>query len=196
LPTSPGNQKDETPLDDNRAAFFFALIAMSNEVVQFVPEESIRRLVDAAFEADRHKLLRLLTGADIQHVGATSVPGSLTKGDLDIQVRVPANEFVNAERVLAGYYPRNEGSIRTSEFSSFKNDHVQPHLGIQLTVIGGEFDFFYKLRDLLRSRSDLRDNFNALKQRFAGRAISEYRDAKANFIESLLASEPVVAPKP
>ena len=164
---------------------------MSEELVHFVAEETVRNAIEAAFQQHRRNLLQRLPAVDIQHVGGTSVPGCLTKGDLDIQVRVPPSAFAEAERVLAQHYSRNEGSIRTGDFASFKDDAASPPLGIQLTASGGRFDMFCKLRDVLRARPNLLEQFNALKRRHEGRSMESYRAAKAAFIEAILQSDPI-----
>jgi GrpB-like predicted nucleotidyltransferase (UPF0157 family) len=61
---------------------------------------------------------RLPATADVRHIGATAVPDCLTKGDLDIVVRVPSDDFADADTALATLFARNEGSIRTEGFSS------------------------------------------------------------------------------
>jgi uncharacterized protein len=38
--------------------------------------------------------------AEIEHIGATSVPGALTKGDVDLLVSVPAERFGAAVAAL------------------------------------------------------------------------------------------------
>jgi GrpB-like predicted nucleotidyltransferase (UPF0157 family) len=69
---------------------------------------------------------KFLTGllppaADVRHIGATAIPGCLTKGNLDIVVRVPIDQFSDTDAVLASHLAPNEGFIRS-----------KPHLGIQL----------------------------------------------------------------
>jgi GrpB-like predicted nucleotidyltransferase (UPF0157 family) len=115
---------------------------MSDELVHFVAEESIRPVIQRAFEDHQRRLQRLLPEADIQHIGGTSVPGSLTKGDLDIQIRVTQSGFAAAEKAISENYSRNDGSICTANFASFKDDSLSPPLGIQLTAIGSECDVF------------------------------------------------------
>ena len=39
--------------------------------------------------------------AEIRHVGATAIPGCLTKGDLDVAVRVERADFAPADRQIA-----------------------------------------------------------------------------------------------
>ncbi|WP_234028567.1 GrpB family protein [Lentibacillus sp. Marseille-P4043] len=57
-----------------------------------------------------------MSEAVIQHVGSTTIPNSITKGDLDIQVRVKAHLFPNAVQELSKLYELNEGSVKTEEF--------------------------------------------------------------------------------
>lgn len=128
----------------------------------------------------------MLPWADVQHVGSTAVPGSLTKGDLDIQVRVPADRFAEAEACLAGRYDRNTGSLSNASFASFKNDDLPIPLGIQLSAIDGPQDIFVRWRDLMLADPTLVDAYNALKRRFHGGDMGAYRAAKTAFIESVL----------
>ncbi|HEX7027032.1 MAG TPA: GrpB family protein, partial [Gammaproteobacteria bacterium] len=57
-----------------------------DESVFFVPEAAVREKIARRFDHVKRQLLGLLPLADIQHVGSTAIPGSFTKGDLDIQV--------------------------------------------------------------------------------------------------------------
>lgn len=128
--------------------------------------------------------------ADIRHIGATAVPGCLTKGDLDIVVRVPACDFAAADAVLAARYARNAGSVRTDDFSAFEAPHEQPPLGIQLTAIGGLFDDFHRLVDALSASPDLLTAYNALKRAHDGGDMAAYREAKGAFVAQAVASAP------
>ncbi len=53
---------------------------------------------------------------DIQHIGSTAIPNSITKGDLDIQVRVSKEDFTKAVEILSTIYDINEGSTKTDFF--------------------------------------------------------------------------------
>lgn len=108
------------------------------------PDPDVARAeAERLFARVEEELRSLLSApADIRHVGATAVPGCLTKGDLDVVVRVEADAFVEADRALSVRFPRNDGSKRTDSFSAFEDSGVVPHLGIQLTVVGGADDYF------------------------------------------------------
>jgi hypothetical protein len=49
--------------------------------------------------------------------------------------------------LLTARFARNDGSIRTDSFSAFEDASADPHLGIQLTAIGGPHDFFHLFVD-------------------------------------------------
>ena len=72
-------------------------------------------------------------------MGSTAVPHSLTKG---VQVRVTSEQFQKSVQILSRLYELNEGSVKTDCFRAFKDDSTVPPLGIQLTIIDSEYDFF------------------------------------------------------
>jgi GrpB-like predicted nucleotidyltransferase (UPF0157 family) len=76
-----------------------AVVSEADEVsVWFLPEAHFRTRVLQRFEQLKAELAVLIPDADIQHVGSTAIPGSLTKGDLDIQIRVVAATYPIALR--------------------------------------------------------------------------------------------------
>ncbi|MGE0629230.1 MAG: GrpB family protein [Hyphomicrobiaceae bacterium] len=126
--------------------------------------------------------------ADIRHIGATAVPGCLTKGDLDVVVRVPAADFDAADALLASRFARNEGSVRTDAFSAFEDAGCHPHLGIQLVAVDGPLDEFHRFVEALLKSSALVDEYNTLKRRYVGVEMETYRAAKGAFVEKVLAT--------
>ena len=124
--------------------------------------------------------------ADIRHIGATAVAGCLTKGDLDIVVRVGAEDFIAADEALGMRFARNIGSKRTASFSSFEDVETSPHLGVQLTVAGGEDDYFHLFVEALRRDRKLAVQYNVLKKQFDGQPMDVYRAAKSAFVTTVL----------
>jgi GrpB-like predicted nucleotidyltransferase (UPF0157 family) len=94
--------------------------------------------------------------------------------------------FLKINEALSTVYDNNDGSIKTNEFKAFKDDTVIPHLGIQLTVVGSEFDFFWKFRDVLLQNDQYRIEYDNLKRKFEGKAMEEYREAKNDFFSRLM----------
>jgi GrpB-like predicted nucleotidyltransferase (UPF0157 family) len=159
-----------------------------DESVSFAPLESFGDAIARRFEEVAAQLRELLPGADIQHVGSTAIPGTLTKGDLDVQVRVPATEYSRAKRELAKIFLLNVGGFASDDAISFEDDSVRPSLGIHLTVIDGSGDIQWKFRDLLTASSDLRADYDRLKRQFDGGSMAQYREAKAEFIFQVMQS--------
>ncbi len=131
------------------------------------------------------QLRAVLPRAVIVHVGGTSLPDGLTRGDLDIQVRVRSEDFEDACHAVSALYEDNAGGF-TDQGHSFKSDASDPPLGVHVTVIDGPSDIQHRQRDLLRARPDLRAAYDALKRRFDGGEMSAYREAKARFFDRLL----------
>jgi len=133
--------------------------------------------------------LRRLLGPEvtISHVGATAVPGCLTKGDVDIVVHTESKSFSDAREILDGNYAKNLGSPRDDNFTSYSDDTGAFPLGIQLVVSGSEHDTFERFAERLRQSDVLLASYNELKRSFAGADMEIYRKAKAGFIARVLA---------
>jgi GrpB-like predicted nucleotidyltransferase (UPF0157 family) len=154
--------------------------------------DAARLAAQELFTTVQKELATLLPpSAEVLHIGATAIPGCLTKGDLDIVVRVARPDFANVERLLASRFARNSGSVCTEEFAAFEEDERSPHLGIQLTVVGGPLDVFHYFAEALRDNSDLVRRYNEIKLGCSGQPMADYRAAKDIFIGRVLASCPL-----
>ncbi|UYZ24069.1 GrpB family protein [Mesobacillus jeotgali] len=160
--------------------------AINTEKVNFIHHNTLSEKAEETFLLHKTLIAILLPEADIQHVGSSAVPNSITKGDLDIQVRVEAYLFPKAVQELSKLYEVNEGSTKSQTFRAFKDDSVDPPLGVQLTVIGSEYDFFWKFRDILIMNEQYRKEYDELKRNFEGRDMELYRKAKNEFFERLM----------
>ncbi|MBA2873368.1 GrpB family protein [Thermaerobacillus caldiproteolyticus] len=156
------------------------------EQVHFFDQSNFHEQAEKTFLLHKAKIKSLLPEADVQHVGSTAIPKSLTKGDLDIQVRVTQDLFLMAVQKLSTLYSVNEGSIKTEYFRAFKDDLTVPPLGVQLTVIGSELDLFWKFRDVLLLNDTYRVEYDQLKKKYEGKSMDEYRNAKNKFFERLM----------
>lgn len=156
------------------------------ETVNFYEDNLCRVKAQKLFNEQKGLIEEVIPKAEVQHVGSSAISNSLTKGDLDIQVRVKQDEFPSAEHVLSKLYSFNEGSIRTDSFRAFKDDTTDPPLGVQLTVINSEFDFFWKFRDVLMMNENYKVKYNELKKDYEGKDMEDYREAKNTFFEWLM----------
>ncbi|MGP3561351.1 GrpB family protein [Geobacillus sp. BK01] len=156
------------------------------ELVSFLLSNQIRERAERVFSEHQERILRLLPKADVQHVGSTAIPNSLTKGDVDLQVRVPESMFAEAIEKLSTLYKVNEGSVRTDSFCAFYDETADLPLGVQLTAIGSELDLFWKFRDVLLANDRYRVEYDELKKQYEGKNMEEYRQAKQRFFGRLM----------
>lgn len=158
------------------------------EKVYFSNSPLLFDIAEKAYLTHKTTIKNLLPQADVQHVGSTAIPNSFTKGDLDIQVRVDAESFPIAVNLLSTVYEVNIGSIATDSFQAFKDDSTTPPLGIQLTVINSEHDFFWKFRDILLRHESYRQEYDELKLKYNGKEMDRYREAKNEFFQKIMDS--------
>ena len=113
--------------------------------VSFKPVEEFISISDKIFQQQKKQILAEFPLADIQHIGSTAIPGSITKGDLDIQVRVSKKEFEKAKKYFEKLYDVNQPENWSDTFASFKNaNSFEIPVGIQLTVIGSPYDNLFQ----------------------------------------------------
>ncbi len=155
------------------------------ENVHFYPWEQVSNEAERAFERHAARIRVELPDALVEHVGSTAIRGAMTKGDVDLQVRIPTARFAAAEEALARMYRRNDGSTRTDSFAAFE-EKGDPDVGVQLTAIGGPFDFFVDLRDRLRRDAASFEAYQALKASHDGTPMKGWRMAKERFFRALL----------
>jgi GrpB-like predicted nucleotidyltransferase (UPF0157 family) len=167
-----------------------------DDTLKLAPDPEVARgAAETLFRMVASELAAVLpSSAEVLHIGATAVPGCLTKGDLDIAVRVDRADFPAAQALLMERLSRNVGSTRTDEFAAFEDAHCSPHLGVQLTVKGGAFDIFHHFVEALRADPVLVRRYNDLKQRFRDGPMADYRAAKDAFVGEVLAARGVATP--
>jgi GrpB-like predicted nucleotidyltransferase (UPF0157 family) len=153
--------------------------------VEIEPEPALRPKVAAAWSRLTAQLQQTLPDADIEHIGATAVPGALTKGDLDVLVSVAEDQFEEAIDRLSSRYTRHHPEEWTTDLASFREEPASElPVGIQLVIAGGRSErVFLRWRDLLRQDRQLLDRYDDFKVAHAGDGYAEYTEAKAGFIE-------------
>ena len=138
------------------------------------------------FQEQKARINKSLPYADIQHIGSTSIPESVTKGDLDIAVRVPVDKFNLAIEVMKNIYDVNQPDNWAENFASFKDEKsLGIDFGAQLVIINSSSDDFVKLNEVLRSDPNLITKYNKMKLKYEGKSMDEYRKEKAAFFQKL-----------
>lgn len=130
----------------------------------------------------------LLPQARIEHIGASSTQGCISKGDLDVLVAVNKDRFkVSLEKIKSlGFYEK-KNTLRTHELCMLKTEKYKGEdVAIQLIVRGSEFEDFIRFRNILRSCPDLLEQYNNLKKRSEHLDETIYREKKSSFITSVL----------
>ncbi|MEO3715452.1 GrpB family protein [Roseateles flavus] len=147
--------------------------------------------VQALFERCAAALQALLPDAQVEHVGASSLPGACSKGDLDICVLVaPEAHPQVVARLCAQGFEIKADTLRTPELCMLlaPPDWAQGQdLALQIVARGSSFEDFLRFRDALRREPALVAAYDAVKRAHADQGEDAYRAAKARFIESVLA---------
>jgi GrpB-like predicted nucleotidyltransferase (UPF0157 family) len=154
--------------------------------MDFVPEETIREVVGRARAEHERSIRGLVPGADVKHVGASAVPGALTKGDLDLLVSVPAVAFDRAQRALGERYADHQPESWTATFASFRQEPADEiPVGIQLVESGSDEERrFLEWRDRLSGEPGLLADYNSFKRSQVGASLDRYTAEKAGFIDA------------
>lgn len=149
--------------------------------VQFTAYDTVSKRIIADLAA------QLPPDCDIRHIGATAIRGLMTKGDIDLVVRVKsAADFEDARARLSGILDLNEGSLQNDTLASFVTKRDGFDIGVQLVLRSSPYDTFHALVDILTAEPVLRDEYTALKSRHQGGDMDAYRTEKSAWIENVL----------
>ena len=128
---------------------------------------------------DKARRLRAILGQDalsIEHVGSTSIPGTVAKPQVDILVTVTdlakARSYYSA-LADAGFTPRGEAGMGEEYFTEDAGDKRLTSVHV-LPAGHAEAVEMVQLRDYLRAHPADRDRYVALKQRLQRRHTHDY----------------------
>jgi GrpB-like predicted nucleotidyltransferase (UPF0157 family) len=145
------------------------------------------------FEEHRRRIVARVPRADARHIGGTSLSGALTKGDLDVQVRVPRRHFREAVAELRQIYSVSHSELWSNEFATFVSPSASlpEDTGISIVVIGSRFDRNGAyVWSRLASDPELLRKYNALKARHSRKPRSDYEADKDAFFAAVSAASP------
>ncbi|WP_345801224.1 hypothetical protein AAIB33_17435 [Microbacterium sp. AZCO] len=139
-------------------------------------------------DRERRRLAEHGVQGALSLTGGSSLEGLLTKGDIDLHLRVRAEDFETSAASLALLYTAVRREIWTATFATFERD-CDPPVGIALTVVGSEHDRrFVASWERMGRDAAARARYNALKQHGG-----DVEDAKSRFFDSLV--QPVSPPE-
>ena len=155
--------------------------------MKLTPVDDMAVEIGSTLQSALGRLREVLPDAEIHHVGATSLPGAITKGDVDLVIRVDRQDFGAVISLLCTQYSRKQEENWSSAFGSFGDDHGYAlPLGIQVVVRGAEEDIFLSQRDYLLAHRDVLDKYNRIKAEHAGEAGNGYWRAKHAFFSGVM----------
>ena len=156
--------------------------------MKFYEYENYIVILMPIFKELENSISELLPLARSEHVGASSVKGCISKGDLDILVAVDQNQFEDSLKQIKslGFYEKKE-TLRTNELCMLVTKMYEGQdVAIQLIVNGSNFENFLHFREVLQSSEEVLSQYNELKKSSIDMDQEEYRIRKNNFISSIL----------
>lgn len=154
--------------------------------MHFYHSEELAELYSGVLPEIRRQITSITQKVEIYHIGGGSIPGSYTKGDLDIQVRIAKEDYSKVTQTLSGIFEPNNLELWDGELAIFRDRTQYPcKIDILVTVVDSKNDDCFRLRDLLISNPELLAEYNTLKLQFEGGDSKKYKKAKDRFYEKL-----------
>ena len=145
--------------------------------------EELRGLAERILAGERDRLRSLGVPGELVLVGGSSVAGALTRGDVDLHLRVDPAAFGPAVAVLGTVHEVTRPEIWAPTLATFSVEAPLP-TGLAVTPRGSVHDVrFTRTWRLLRADPDLLAEYNAVKLAGTG---AGYEDRKSAFFDSLL----------
>ena len=120
---------------------------------------------------------------DLWLTGAASVAGALTKGDIDLHLRVAPGAFDDVVALLKEVYLVGSVHSWATTLAVFDVPGPRP-TGLAVTPVGSEHDErFRRTWRALRTDPELLARYNALKSSTVG--TSDYEQQKSDFFSSI-----------
>jgi GrpB-like predicted nucleotidyltransferase (UPF0157 family) len=157
--------------------------------VELTDVAEVRPVADRIVDAFRRDVSGVVPDADVEHVGATALPGGTTKGDVDVSLRVAPERFAAAVAALRTRYEVAQPENWTATFASFSAPGYELPLGIQVAARGSADDFLVALRDRMRAEPELARAYDEVKRGAAGAGPEAYWAAKDAFLKAVLGAD-------
>ena len=155
--------------------------------MQFITQSQFLPRIEEIYLELQTKIAQVIPRSRIEHVGSSSIPGMISKGDLDIYLGVSPNDFYQTITLLAsiGFYTKTD-TLQTDSLRMMITQDYREDVAIQVVVNGTEYECFIDFRDKMRSNPTLIAAYNRLKLECEGLTESAYREVKSSFIETVL----------
>ncbi len=160
-----------------------------NSEIKFMKSEFFKESGNETFSHIKELIESLTPAAEVIHIGGGSIPGALTKGDVDIQIRIDRTQFEEVVKSFGQVFQINNTELWSEDLAIFKSIYLQMKVDILVTVVGSRSDNCHKFKKLLLTREDILEEYNQMKASFQNQEMQDYKVAKAKFyqrLESLL----------
>ncbi|MDR5866124.1 GrpB family protein [Halomonas koreensis] len=155
--------------------------------MKFYRAEEYQGSREKQFLRYRDQIKTLAPSAVVEHIGASSIPMAVSKGDLDIFVGVNSAELEKVVlRLTKLGFQEKPDTLRTPELCMLESTSGDD-VALQVVAKGSEFEFFLEFRDILRANAALVQQYNELKMSCEGLSPETYRNKKSAFVEHVLA---------
>ena len=156
--------------------------------MRFLAAEEYQPRVERLFALVASEVRAAVASARIEHIGASAVPGAISKGDLDVFLGIERQDFDHTISVLGTLgYTVKEDTLRTESLCMLETPRYDSPVAIQIVENGSQFEMFLTFRDALRRDAALLRAYNAMKRSCEGFCEERYRAVKASFVEDALA---------
>lgn len=167
--------------------------SMPVDVVAYRDEWPVQFQVIAG---ELRRTLAAVSSAHIEHVGSTSVPGLAAKPVIDIDVVVERNEVQKAVAALESLGYVHRGDLGVAGREAFRAPDEEPRRNVYVCEAGTlNVRNHLAVREVLRRREDLRDEYAAVKRTLAADPkmdIGRYMAGKSDVLQRVLAESPLV----
>ena len=153
--------------------------------VEFGPSELVLPRARAVLARELARMADLVPGCRLVLTGASSLPGALTSGDIDLHLRVPPPAWTATIAALSDMYRVVHPEIWSSTLATFAapDDDL---VGIAATPIGSVHDARFRTAwDRLAGDAAALAAYNDLKRVHEGGDLEAYLSAKGAFFEEL-----------
>jgi hypothetical protein len=162
---------------------------LAGDAVRLRPAEEFRDQALVIAAAERERLRALGVVDELLLTGGSSVAGALTRGDVDLHLRVRPVAFASVVALLRRTYAVVHPEIWGPTLATFAVPAAL-QTGMAVTPVGSEHDLrFTGTWQLLAADPALLSEYNAVKLA-AGAGGTAYEDRKSAFFDELLALWP------
>lgn len=164
--------------------------------VEVIPYRTEWPLLFERVAADLRQALRDVRSASVEHVGSTSVPGLAAKPILDVDIIVEPEDVRAAIGALEGIRYVHRGDLGVVGREAFHPPDQDPSRNVYVCESGTlNVRNHLAVREVLRRRYDLRDEYAAVKMMLAANPdmdIDTYIARKSQVLQKVLSESDLI----